>query len=314
MNIMTPVFITGLLTAMIRVATPLLFAALGSVFTAKSGIVNLALEGTMLVGAYAGYYGAYVAGSCWGGLLFAVIGGVSMQLLLGFFSITVGANQSVAGTGINMFALGLTTYLMTVMFGVTGRPSIVDSFHKINIPGLSDIPFLGKVLFSHQLLVYGVYILVPVCWYVLFKTPFGLRVRAVGEHPKVIDIAGSSVVRTRYACCIIAGILTGIGGAYLSIGELSSFSVNLTSGRGYIALAAVTFGKWNPIGVMGACLLFGFADALQLRLQTEGVPIAPQFLLMLPYVITMIAMITVVGKTKAPASMGKPYIKHDSRG
>jgi len=314
MNIITPVFITGLLTAMLRVATPLLFAALGSVFTARSGIVNLALEGTMLVGAYAGYYGAYVTGSCWGGLLFAVTGGIAMQLLLGFFAISVGANQSVAGTGINMFALGLTTYLMTVMYGVTGRPSIVASFRKINIPVLSDTPFFGKIFFSHQFLVYVAYILVPVCWYVLFKTPFGLRVRAVGEHPKVIDIAGGSVVRTRYACCIIAGILTGIGGAYLSIGELSSFSENITSGRGYIALAAVTFGKWNPIGVMGACLLFGFADALQLRLQTEGVPVAPQFLLMLPYVITMIAMITVVGKTKAPASMGKPYKKHDSRG
>lgn len=313
MGILTHTFICGLLAATVRVAAPLLLAALGSVFTAKAGIVNLALEGTMLLGAFAGYYGSYFTGSVWGGILFAIAGGIAMQLLLAFFAVTVGANQSVAGTGINMFSLGLTTYLLTVMFGISGRPSIVASFKKIKIPFLSQIPYAGTIFFDHQLLVYLAYLCVPVCWYVLFKTPFGLKVRAVGEHPKAVDIAGGSVVKIRYTCCVIAGVLAGIGGAYLSIGELASFTENLTSGRGYIAVAAVTFGKWNPIGVMMACLLFGFTDALQMRLQSEGVSIPPQFLLMLPYFITMIAMVVVVGKTKAPASMGKPYVKHDSR-
>lgn len=313
MGIFTSSFIVGLLAAMVRIGAPLLLAALGAVFTARAGIVNLALEGTMLIGSFAGFYGSYLTGNVWGGVLFAIIGGIMMQLLLAFFAVIVGANQSVAGMGINMFALGLTTYLLSVMFGVTGSPSSVESFSKIDVPILSDIPYIGEIFFHHQILVYIAYLLVPICWYVLFKTPFGLNVRAVGEHPKVLDIVGKSVVRTRVTCCVIAGALSGLAGAYLSIGELGSFTENLTSGRGYIAVAAVTFGKWNPIGVMAACLLFGFTDALQLRLQTEGVAIAPQFLLMLPYIITMIAMVAVVGRTKAPASMGRPYTKHDAR-
>ncbi|WP_227764915.1 ABC transporter permease [Zhaonella formicivorans] len=312
-KVFNEVFIIGFLTASVRMAAPLLLASLGAIFTARVGIINLALEGIMLVGAFSGFYGAYLTGNPLVGALFGMAGGALTALILGFLAITVGANQTVAGTGINIFALGITSYLLSVAFGIGNRPSAVPSFKEIPIPVLADIPIIGPMLFNHIGLVYLAFLLVPVVWYILFRTPFGLTMRSVGEHPKAVDTLGGNVIRTRYICVIISGILAGLGGAVLSIGQLSVFMENITAGRGYIALAAVTFGKWNPLGVLGASMLFGAADGLQLRLQAVGLKIPYQFLLMLPYLLTMIALAGLVGKTTPPAAMGKPYSKQDAR-
>lgn len=306
-------FIEGFLTATIRMAAPLLLAGLGAIFTAKSGIINMALEGMMLVGAFFGFYGAYLTGNPYLGALMGALGGFFIALILGFLAISVGANQTVAGTGINMFALGLTSYLLNVAFGIGNRPNTVPSFKILEIPILADIPVIGPALFQHIPLVYFAFLLVPVVWYILFHTPIGLIIRSVGEHPKAVDTLGGNVIRTRYICTMVSGLLAGLGGAFLSIGYLSVFMENITAGRGYIALAAITFGKWNPFGVLGAALLFGAADGLQLRLQSVGLDIPYQFLLMLPYVLTMIALAGLVGKTIPPAAMGKPYSKQDAR-
>jgi ABC-type uncharacterized transport system permease subunit len=306
-------FIEGFLTATVRMAAPLLLASLGAIFTARSGIINLALEGIMLIGAFAGFYGAYLTSNPYIGALFGAVGGLLTALILGFLAITVGANQTVAGTGINMFALGITSYLLNVAFGIGNRPSTVPSFSVLKIPVLSNIPLIGPALFEHIPLVYLAFLLVPVVWYILLHTPTGLLIRSVGEHPKAVDTLGGNVVRTRYICVMVSGLLAGLGGAFLSIGYLSVFMENITAGRGYIALAAVTFGKWNPFGVLGASMLFGAADGLQLRLQSVGLNIPYQFLLMLPYALTMIALAGLVGRTIPPAAMGKPYSKQDAR-
>ena len=311
-KVLNEVFILGFLTATVRMAAPLLLTALGGVFTARVGIINIALEGMMLMGAFTGYYGAYLTQSPYIGAVFGALGGALIGLILAFISVTVGANQVVAGTGINIFALGFTSYLLNVAFGIGGRPSAVPSFPVAPIPVLSQIPVVGPVLFQHITLVYLAFLLVPAVWYVLFRTPFGLTMRAVGEHPKAVDTLGGNVIRIRYICTIISGLFAGLGGAFLSIGQLSVFMENITAGRGYIALAAVTFGKWNPVGVLGASLLFGAADGLQLRLQAVGLRVPYQFLIMLPYVLTMIMLAGVVGKAVPPAAMGKPYSKQEA--
>ncbi|MEW6308260.1 MAG: ABC transporter permease [Bacillota bacterium] len=306
-------FLVGLLSATIRMAAPLLLAGLGGVFTARVGIVNIAMEGTMLVGAFTAFWGAHLTGNPLWGALFGIAGGVLIGLLLGFISVTVRANQVVGGTAINIFALGITSFLMNVVFGIGVRPSAVTSFRAVPIPYLEDIPLLGPMLFNHISLVYLSLLLVPVVWYVIYRTPIGLSMRAVGEHPRAADTLGVKVGKVRYAACLVAGAFGGLAGAFLSIGQLSVFMENITAGRGYIAVAAVTFGKWNPFGVLGSALLFGAAEGFQLRLQSAGVRIPYQFLLMLPYVLTMVALAGLVGRATPPAAMGKPYAKEGGR-
>jgi len=299
--------IIGFIQATIRMSTPILLASLGGVFTARVGIINFALEGIMLVGAFMGVYGSYFTGNPWMGVALGAIGGMLTALILGFMSITVKVDQVVAGTGINIFAIGLTSYLLNMVFGIGAKPSAVASLKAWAIPGLSKIPVLGPVLFDQIPLVYIAFLLVPFTWYIIYKTPFGLGLRAVGEHPRAADSLGINVGLVRYIAVIISGILGGMGGAFLSIGHLSVFMEKLTSGRGYVAWSTVTVGKWNPLGIMGASLLFGAADALQLRLQAVGIKVPYQFFLMLPYILTMLVLAGVVGRTVAPAAMGKPY-------
>jgi len=303
---LTGISLQGVLSAMIRLAAPLLLASLGGLFTARSGIINLALEGIMLMGAFTGFAGAYLSGSIAIGLLSAMLGGISMSLILGFLSINARANQTVAGVGINIVSLGLTSYLFKIFFtgqGVLRGPTL----SQIPVPLLSEIPVLGPALFNQNTLVYFAFLMVPVVWYLLYRTPLGLTIRATGEHPRAVDTLGGNVTRIRYLSIILLGMLAGIGGACLTIGQTGVFAENITAGKGYIALATLIFGGFTPFGSLGAALLFGFSEGLQLRLQTAGAAIPHQFLTMLPYLLTMVALTTLVTRSRAPAAMGKPY-------
>lgn len=299
--------ITGFLEATVRMACPIMLASLGALFTARSGIINFAMEGIMIMGAFFGVYGSYMTGSPWVGALMGMAGGLVAAMVLGVMSISVKVNQVVAGTGVNVLFLGLTSYLFTIMYP-GGQPSSVNAFQGLEIPVLSQIPVIG-VFFKQSLLTYIAFLLVPIIWYVLNKTSFGLCLRSVGEQPHAADSLGIGVNRTRYIAIIISGLLGGLGGAALSLGQVSVFMENMTSGRGYVAWSVVTVGKWNPIGIMGASLLFGGADAIQLRLQAMGIELPHQFFQMLPYLLTMIVLAGVVGKTIGPKAMGKPFLK-----
>ena len=303
---LTGITLEGILSATVRMAAPLLLASLGGLFTARAGIINLALEGIMLMGAFAGFAGAYLSGSLAVGVACAMLGGTLAALVLGFLSVNARANQTVAGVGINIAALGLTSYLFKVYF--TGQGLLkAPTFNQISIPILSQIPVVGPAFFNQNLLVYLAFIMVPIVWYILYKTPTGLTIRATGEHPKAVDTLGGNVTVVRYLCVITMGCLVGIGGACLTIGQTGVFAENITAGKGYIALAIIIFGGFTPFGVLGAATLFGFSEGLQLRLQTAGSAIPHQFLTMLPYVLTLIALVTFAGKSRAPAAMGKPY-------
>ena len=307
MELFQGISLEGVLSATIRMAGPLLLASLGGLFSARVGIINLALEGFMLMGAFMGFLGSVMTGNVYLGALFGMAGGMFMALILAYLSITAKANQTVAGVGINIFALGLTSYLLTVMFGFGNRPYGVATFTEKPIPFLSDIPFIGTILFKHSEIVYLAFLLVPVVWYVMYKTPVGLMIRATGENPKAVDTLGGNVTKIRYLCMMVSGSLAGLGGAALSIGQMGQFMENITAGKGYIALATLIFGKFTPIGSLLASLLFGFSEGLQLRMQTVGATIPYQFLSMLPYAITLIALTAFSRKMTGPASLGKPY-------
>lgn len=296
-----------ILASTIRNATPLIFAALGGMFSERSGVVNIGLEGLMLISAFAGVVGASLSGSVWVGLGTALAAGLAFALIHALVCVTFEADQIISGTAINLLALGGTGFLMVEVFGSGGTSPRVDSFGEIAIPLLSDIPVIGGALFNQSLLVYLMYLLIPVTLFVVFRTPFGLRLRATGEVPEAVDTAGISVARMRYYGVGLSGLLAALGGAYLSMSLLSAFTENMTAGRGFIALAALIFGRWNPAGAAAAALLFGFAQAV--TFQSTGVDIPREFLQMFPYVLTIIVLAGFGGRAIAPAAIGKPYRK-----
>lgn len=300
-------FNTTVFAAAFRMATPLIFAALGGIFSERSGVVNIALEGMMLIGAFTAMFVTYHTGLPWVGVLGAIAAGALIGLLHAVFCIRYRANQVVTGTAINIFAGGLTVFLLRYFFGAAGTSPSVNTIADITIPVLNRIPWIGRVIGRQNPLVYLALIAVVVVHIILYKTPWGLRLRAVGEHPRAADTVGVNVFRMRYLAVIISGSLAGLGGTYLSIAHLSRFSEGMTAGRGFIALAAVIFGKWTPFGALGACLFFGYADALQMRLQDVGIP--TQFMNMLPYILTIVALVGFVGKAVGPKASGQPYIK-----
>lgn len=302
------VFNTGLVAATLRFATPLAFAAIGGIFSERSGVVNIGLEGMMLAGAFFGIWASAWSGSWVVGLAVAVLAGGVLALIHGVFSITLRADQIVSGTGINFLALGLTGYLFRSIYGSEGTPSDISRVPNLVIPGLVDVPFVGDVLGRLNLMIWLMLVLLVLAWAILFRTRTGLRLRAVGEHPKAADTVGISVARVRYAAVMASGMLAALGGAYLSIGFVGSFNENMTTGRGFIALAAVIFGSWRPFGAFGACLLFGFASALAQRLQSEA-DISANLLSTLPYVLTLIALVGLIGRSRPPAAIGRPYVK-----
>ena len=296
-----------LLASTIRFATPLVFAALGGLFSERSGVVNIGLEGLMLISAFTGVVGAWYSGNAFVGLGFGLAAGLIFALIHALMCITFEADQILSGTAIILLALGGTGFLMVEIFGSGGTSPRVPGFKEIPIPLLSDIPLFGPALFSQSLLVYLMYALIPITWFVVYRTPFGLRLRATGEVPEAVDTAGVSVTRMRYFGVALSGILAAFGGVYLSMGLLSAFSEGMTGGRGFIALAALIFGRWNPIGAAGAALLFGFAQAVTVRAPQDVVP--NEFLQMIPYVLTIVALVAFAGRAVAPAAIGKPYRK-----
>jgi ABC-type uncharacterized transport system permease subunit len=295
--------------ATVRMASPIALAALGEVYLEKSGILNLGLEATMLMGAFFGVLGSAMTGSALMGLLAALLAGVLTGLLFGFLSITMRANQIVTGAALNIAALGLTSFLSRIIFGVRPIPVQVEGFKPWPIPLLSEIPFIGRVLFEQSPLVYFTYLMVIVMTFVLYRTTWGLKIRAVGEHPRAADTVGINVFRWRYGCVLLNGALGGIAGSILSLAQLNTFVDNMTAGRGFIALAAVIFGRWNPVGAAAAALVFGAADALQMRVQAFSLNVPTDLLLMMPYLITLIGVIVFRGKAAAPVALTKPYEK-----
>ncbi|BBL80317.1 ABC transporter permease [Rubrobacter xylanophilus] len=299
--------LTPLLASMVRNATPLVFAALGGMFSERSGVVNIGLEGLMLISAFAGVAGAFYSGSAWVGLLCALGAGLAFALIHALMSITFEADQIISGTAINLLALGGTGFLMELVFDQSGTSPRVQGFEPVAIPLLSEIPVVGPAFFDQSLLVYLMYAMVPLTYLLVFRTPFGLRLRGTGEAPEAVDTAGVSVTRMRYYGVALSGLLAALGGVYLSMGILSAFTEGMTNGRGFIALAALIFGRWNPIGAAGAALLFGLAQAFIFQAPQEVVPL--EFLQMIPYVLTIVVLAGFGGRAVAPAAIGKPYRK-----
>ncbi len=304
--------LAALLSTTLRMATPLIFAALGGMFSERSGVINIALEGIMLIGAFVAMAGSYFFGNPWIGVLGALIVGMLVALMHAIVSISFRANQVVSGTAINIFATGITGFLLRLIFGNAGQSPSVQDVGSWVIPIIKDIPFVGRVIGEQIPFVYIALIFVAISYWVLWKTPFGLRIRSVGEHPAAADSVGINVIGIRYIAVIISGFFAGLAGASLSVGLLDLFVKNMSSGRGFIALAAMIFGKWTPQGALLAALLFGFADALQMLAQTLGLTFVPrQFLLMLPYILTILALAGVIGRSTPPAADGEPYIKEE---
>ncbi len=262
----------------------------------------------MLTGAFAGVAVSQFSGFAWLGVLAAVAAGGLLGLLHGVITVKFAGNQVVSGTGINIFALGFTAYMSQVLWGSRGASEgYVPGLPPISIPLLQDVPILGDIISGHTPLVYLMIVITVLSYVILFKTPLGLRIRAVGERPEAADTAGINVFKTKYLCLIISGMLAGVGGAFLSLGHLNLFALGMTGGRGFIALAAMILGKWMPFGALGASVLFGFADALQMRLQSLGI-LPPQIILAIPYILTVAVLAGVVGKAIPPSNY-KPYVK-----
>ena len=293
---------TGLFIGMLQYSTPLVFAGLGGLLSERSGVVNIGLEGMMLTGAFVSYYAADKGGSWVVGVLCGAIAGGVAGLIHAVFAIHLRADQIVSGTAINILAAGGTAYAFRSLYGTADLPQI-DRVPELGFP---HVPVIGAVLDGQSLLTWLAAVLAVAVWFVLFRTPFGLRLRAVGEHPRAADTVGVHVFRMRYLAVAASGALAGIGGAYLSVGYVGSFTENMTSGRGFIALAAVIFGKWRPSGMVGACLLFGFASALGDNLQTSA-GISADFTAMLPYILTLVALVGFVGRSIPPRAVGIPY-------
>ena len=304
----------ALFAAMLRWATPLVFASLGGLFSERSGVVNIGLEGMMLTGAFFAIWGSDVTGTWTLGLAIGIASGGLMGLLHAFFSITLRADQIVGGTAINFLALGLTSYLFIKLYGRQGTPTSTDisTIPNVSLGFLDDVPgvgsFLHDVFGNLNLMIWVGIVLVAVVWVVVFKTPAGLRLRSVGEHPRAADTLGINVYLVRYGAVTLSGMLAAAGGAYLSLGFVTTFEKNMTAGRGFIALAALIFGNWRPFGAAAACLLFGFSSALGTNLQEYSTSGSYLFTA-LPYLLTLVAVAGVIGRSIPPASVGRPYKK-----
>ena len=296
--------------AAIRMAAPIILAAVGEVLLERAGIFNLGIEGAMLLGAFTGVLGSAWTGSAVGGLFVSILFGVILGLVFGWATITLQANQAVTGTGLNILFLGLTSMLNRMIWGVQDVPTTVDAFSEMPIPLLSKIPVLGDVLFNHTPLVYLSYIMVAVTAFVLYKTTWGLKIRAIGEYPKAADTMGINVIGWKYGMAVFACVCACVSGVLLSLCFNSMFSDNIASGRGYMAVACVILGQWNPIGALFGGLIFGAGNALQMRLQAYGVPIPTDLLLVIPMTLALIMVLFIHGKASArPAALSKPYEK-----
>lgn len=300
----------GMLRIMIMRSIPIVLGALSGILCERAGIVNIAIEGMMITGALVGAIFASLFG-LWNGALAAIIAGGLISIVHAVLSIKYKVDQIISGTIINIFTIGLTSYIVTKILQEREWQYLNESgfFLPISIPVLSKIPYIGPILFNHNPYVYSMYILVIVLTIALFRTKWGLRLRACGEHPKAADTLGINVFRTRYMAVILGGMLAGFAGSYFSLGSAGYFNQSMTAGRGFIGLAAMIFGKWTPIGSLGAGLLFGFSESLATNLSFMRFSIPSDFLLIVPYVLTMIVLAGVVGRSRGPAAAGTPYEK-----
>jgi len=314
--------ILSTLDATIRLSTPLLLACLAGLYSERAGVFDIGLEGKMLAAAFGAAAVAAITNNVWLGLLAGIAVSMGTTALQGVAAITLKGNQLIAGVAINMLAAGLTTFLGIQWFSQGGRtPALTPDgrFGNIMLPfanDLANVPVIGQIyselISGHNLLVYIAFIAVPITWYVLYRTRFGLRLRAVGENPKAVDTAGISVIALRYRAVLITGLLCGFAGAFFSIAQGSGFGNNMTAGKGYIALAALIFAKWKPVPAMFTCLFFGFLDALQIRLQGVeilGVDVPIQAIQALPYILTCVMLAGFIGKAVGPKAGGVPYTK-----
>lgn len=304
------IFKLVLFAVTLRIATPVLLAAMGGVISERAGVINIGLEGMMLLGAFSAVVGSFFFGA-WIGVVLGIVTGGILGLLHALLSVTARVNQIISAVGINILAVSLPNVLIPIIWkGYNSMTPNVPVIKDIHIPLLSDIPVIGEILGHQNPIVYIALFIVFAMHFFLFKTPLGLRIRSVGEQPRAADTLGLNVFRLRYFAVTLSGMLAGLGGAFLAIGYQSMFSQQMTQGRGFIGLAAMIFGRWNPIGAFIACLIFGFADAFQAAAQAAGVPISPQILLSLPYVLTLVALVGLIGKKAIPpAADGKPYRK-----
>jgi ABC-type uncharacterized transport system permease subunit len=304
--IANPVF-AGFLSASVRLSIPIMLAALGGMFAERSGVLNIGLEGMMLLGCFVGFIVTFFSGQIWLGVLAALVAGAGCGVLLAFYAVTLRANQVVVGIAINLVMVGVTGFFFRLAFGSGTSGPRITGFPALDFGVLGAIPIVGPLLFQHDALTYLALILVIVAWLVMYRSTFGLSIKAVGEHPEAAETLGFSVSLVRYLCSTASGALAGLGGAFLSLSATGLFLENMTAGRGYIALAILILGRRYPFGILGASLLFGAADALQLRAQLlpSGIPL--QFLLMLPYVLTIIVLAASAQRAGAPAALGLPY-------
>jgi ABC-type uncharacterized transport system permease subunit len=309
MSILSLAALVGILTSAIRLATPYLYASIGESFGQLSGVVNLGVDGIMLVGAYVALLVALFTGSLWLGMLSAAIVGLLMGLLMSVISVTLKAEQGISGIGLYMFGLGLSSLLFKMTMGTV---KTIVGFQPVTIPILGDIPIIGPIFFQQSVVVYGAFLLVPVAWWILDKTTWGLQIKAVGQNPAAADSLGVSVDRVRYMSVCVGSILAGIAGASLSLATVNLFQENLTAGMGFIAVALVYFGGWRPLGILAGALLFSSVNALQLWMQVLGVRIPSDVAVMLPYLLTIVVLAISAGRVRPPAALNKPFERGES--
>ncbi len=301
--------VTGILNTMMGLAAPFLYAALGETFAQTSGVVNLGVDGIMLLTAFAAFYIALITGNLWLGVLAAVIVGLLMGLLMSFVSVTLKAEQGVSGIGLYMFGLGMSSLLFKVTIGTV---KTIVGFPSVRVPILADIPIIGPIFFRESLPVYGAFLLVPIAWWVLEKTTLGLKIKSVGQNPAAADSVGISVNGIRYFSVCLGAVLAGLAGASLSISQLNLFQDNLTAGQGFIAVALVYFGGWNPFGVLAGSLLFSVVNSFQLWVQVLGVKIPSSVAVMLPYLLTIAALTVTSNRARQPAALNRPFERGES--
>jgi general nucleoside transport system permease protein len=300
-------FVVGIVASGIRLSTPVLFAALGENIAERSGVLNLGLEGMMLMGAFAAFIGTYFTGNVFIGLLLAIIGPTVMATLMAFLSVNLRTNQLVAGLAIWLLGVGLTALLYRLIFGVVTIAPRINEILPIDIPIISHIPVIGSIFFNYDPMVYLAFLLVPLTHIFLFRTNLGLKIRTVGENPRQADALGVNVYKIRYLAVIIGGALAGIGGAYFALVTTGYFLENITAGQGWIALAVVIFGRWKPFYILAGSVIFGMVDSFQLGLQAIGTAIPSQFLLMLPYILPIVILAGLYKRSAAPAALAVPY-------
>ena len=300
---MEQTLLLGLLAATLRIATPILLAGLGETFAERAGVLNLGIEGTMLMGALIGFIAAYLSGSLWVGLFAAMLTGLLAGLLVAWLAVTLGLNQHVSGLGVTLLTSGLALFAFRLLFKGTANSPKIEPFQHLSLPGLGVI----APIFEQYGLTYFAFLLVPVAWWVLHRTTFGLWIRAVGENPEAADTAGVNVAGVRYAALALGGVLMGLGGAFLSLAQLGTATFGIVAGRGWVAIALVIFGNWQPGKVLLGALLFGLVEGLQLRLRAVGVAVPYQLLLSLPYLVTIIALALAGRNAAYPAALLKPY-------